>query len=88
MWNGFPIDHSKPLTPSRYQQIRWPGSFAAWPSRRTEDYSGISSIGRPGAVRAFRDEDIQFLAPLLVERLTRAASDQQVGVSRHATGDV
>ena len=36
-------------------------------------------IGRPGAVRAFRDEDIQFLAPLLTEGLTRAASDQQVG---------
>jgi len=36
-------------------------------------------IGRPGAVRAFRDEDVQFLAPLLVEGLTRAASDQQVG---------
>src|SRR5215208_2206758 len=34
-------------------------------------------IGRPGAVRAFRDEDIQFLAPLLAEGLTRAASDQQ-----------
>jgi hypothetical protein len=36
-------------------------------------------IGRPGAVRAFRDEDIQFLAPLLAEGLSRAASDQQVG---------
>lgn len=36
-------------------------------------------IGRRGAVRAFRDEDIQFLAPLLTEGLTRAASDQQVG---------
>jgi hypothetical protein len=36
-------------------------------------------IGRPEAVRAFRDEDIQFLAPLLAEGLTRAASDQQVG---------
>ncbi len=36
-------------------------------------------MGRPGAVRAFRDEDIQFLAPLLAEGLTRAASDQQVG---------
>jgi hypothetical protein len=36
-------------------------------------------IGRPGAVRAFRDEDIQFLAPLLAEGLTRVASDQQVG---------
>jgi hypothetical protein len=36
-------------------------------------------MGRPGAVPAFRDEDIQFLAPLLAEGLTRAASDQQVG---------
>ena len=35
--------------------------------------------GRSGAVRAFRDEDIQFLAPLLAEGLTKAASDQQVG---------
>jgi hypothetical protein len=35
-------------------------------------------IGR-SIVRAFRDEDIQFLAPLLVEGLARAASDQQVG---------
>jgi hypothetical protein len=29
--------------------------------------------------RAFRDEDVEYLAPLLVEGLTRAASDQQVG---------
>lgn len=36
-------------------------------------------IGRPETVRAFRDEDVQFLAPLMVEGLTRAASDQQVG---------
>lgn len=36
-------------------------------------------IGRPGAVPAFRDEDVQFLAPLLAEGLARAASDQQVG---------
>lgn len=35
-------------------------------------------IGR-SIVRAFKDEDIQFLAPLLVEGLARAASDQQVG---------
>jgi hypothetical protein len=35
-------------------------------------------IGR-SIVRAFRDEDIQFLAPLLVEGLARAASDEQVG---------
>jgi len=40
---------------------------------------GNMIIGRPEAVRAFRDEDIQFLAPLLAEGLTRAASDQQVG---------
>lgn len=35
--------------------------------------------GRAGGVRAFRDKDIQFLAPLLAEGLTKAASDQQVG---------
>jgi len=35
--------------------------------------------GKPEAVRAFRDEDVEYLAPLLVEGLTRAASDQQVG---------
>ena len=35
--------------------------------------------GKSEAVRAFGDEDIQYLAPLLVEGLTRAASDQQVG---------
>jgi hypothetical protein len=35
-------------------------------------------IGR-SIVRAFRDEDIQFLAPLLAEGLARAASDEQVG---------
>ena len=36
-------------------------------------------IGKPGAIGAFREEDIHFLAPLLAEGLTRAASDQQVG---------
>jgi hypothetical protein len=35
--------------------------------------------GKPEAVRAFKDEDVEYLAPLLVEGLTRAASDQQVG---------
>jgi hypothetical protein len=35
--------------------------------------------GKPEAVRAFRDEDVEYLAPLLVEGHTRAASDQQVG---------
>jgi hypothetical protein len=34
---------------------------------------------KPETVRAFREEDIEYLAPLLVEGLTRAASDQQVG---------
>jgi hypothetical protein len=40
---------------------------------------GILVAGKPEAVRAFRDEDVEYLAPLLVEGLTRAASDQQVG---------
>ena len=35
--------------------------------------------GKPEAVRVFREEDVEYLAPLLVEGLTRAASDQQVG---------
>ena len=34
---------------------------------------------KPEAVRAFRDEDVEYLAPLLAEGLTKAASDQQVG---------
>ena len=29
--------------------------------------------GKPEALRAFRDEDVEYLAPLLVEGLTRAA---------------
>jgi hypothetical protein len=35
--------------------------------------------GKQEAVRVMRDEDVEFLAPLLVEGLARAASDQQVG---------
>jgi hypothetical protein len=35
--------------------------------------------GKPEAIRAFRDEDVEYLTPLLVEGLTRAASDQQIG---------
>jgi len=35
--------------------------------------------GKPEAVRAFRDEDVEYLAPLLVEGLTRTASDQRLG---------
>ena len=34
---------------------------------------------KPEPVRAFSDEDVDYLAPLLVEGLARAASDQQVG---------
>lgn len=40
---------------------------------------GTLVAGKPETVRAFRDEDIEYLAPLLVVGLTRAASDQQVG---------
>ena len=38
-----------------------------------------AGTAKPEAVRAFRDEDVEYLAPLLVAGLTRAASDQQVG---------
>ncbi len=31
------------------------------------------------AVRAFGDEDVEYLTPLLIEGLTKAASDQQIG---------
>jgi len=40
---------------------------------------GYLVAGKPEAVRAFTEEDVEYLAPLLVEGLTRAASDQQVG---------
>ena len=40
---------------------------------------GKPSVSKPEAVRVFGDEDVEYLAPLLVEGLTRAASDQQVG---------
>jgi len=43
-------------------------------------------LGKSAAIRAFRDEDVQFLAPLLVEGLTRAASDQKVGFRVIQTG--
>ena len=35
--------------------------------------------GKSVVGRAFEDKDVEYLAPLLVEGLTRAASDQQVG---------
>jgi hypothetical protein len=47
----------------------------------------ISAIaGKQEAVRVLRDEDVEFLAPLLVEGLARAASDQQVGFRFGRTG--
>ena len=47
---------------------------------------GYLVAGKPEAVRAFRDEDVEYLAPLLVEGLTKAASDQQVGFRVGQTG--
>ncbi|MEO6112792.1 MAG: hypothetical protein ABIQ24_13365, partial [Nitrospiraceae bacterium] len=46
-----------------------------------EDHGLLGHLvaGKPEAVRAFRDEDVEYLAPLLVEGLTRAVADQQVG---------
>lgn len=47
-----------------------------------KDSRGVSknSAGdKAEAVRAFGDDDIGYLAPLLVEGLTRAAADQQIG---------
>jgi hypothetical protein len=40
---------------------------------------GKLAAEKPEAVRAFSEEDVEYLAPLLVEGLTRAAADQQVG---------
>ena len=47
---------------------------------------GILVARKPEAVRAFRDEDVEYLAPLLVEGLSRAASDEQVGFRVVQTG--
>ncbi|MBI3808292.1 MAG: hypothetical protein HY281_12395 [Nitrospirae bacterium] len=38
-----------------------------------------TSASKPEAVRAFADEEVAYLAPLLIEGLTKAASDQQIG---------
>ncbi len=37
------------------------------------------AASKPEAIRAFRDEDVEYLTPLLVEGLTKAAADQQIG---------
>ena len=47
--------------------------------KESRGFLGILVATKPEAVRAFRDEDVEFLTPLLVEGLTRAAADQQVG---------
>jgi len=43
-------------------------------------------FGKREPVRVLKDEDVEFLAPLLVEGLARAASDQQVGFRFGRTG--
>ena len=40
---------------------------------------GNLASDKPQTIRAFGDEDVEYLAPLLVEGLSRAASDQQIG---------
>jgi len=47
---------------------------------------GILVAGKPEVVRSFKDEDVEYLAILLVEELIRAASDQQVGFRVIQTG--
>ena len=47
--------------------------------KENRDVLGMLVAGKPEAVRVFRDKDVDYLAPLLVEGLTRAAADQQVG---------
>ncbi|MGH7217533.1 MAG: hypothetical protein ACREIG_09885, partial [Nitrospiraceae bacterium] len=47
--------------------------------KESRGVSKSSAGDKPEAVRAFGDDDIGYLAPLLVEGLTRAAADQQIG---------
>ena len=47
---------------------------------------GILVAGKPEVVRAFKDEDVEYQAILLVKELIRAASDQQVGFRVVQTG--
>ncbi len=54
--------------------------------KENRGFLGSLVAGKPEAVRAFGDEDVEYLAPLLVEGLTRAASDQQVGFRVVQTG--
>ena len=54
--------------------------------KENRGFLGILVAGKPEGVRVFRDEDVEYLAPLLVEGLTRAASDEQVGFRVIQTG--
>jgi hypothetical protein len=50
---------------------------------------GVGNLAsdNPETIRVFGDDDVEYLAPLLVEGLSRAASDQQVGfhIVKHGT---
>ena len=54
--------------------------------KENRGFLGILVAGKPEGVRVFRDEDVEYLAPLLVEGLTKAASDEQVGFRVVQTG--
>ena len=54
--------------------------------KENRGFLGNLGAGKPEAVRAFGDEDVEYLAPLLVEGLTKAAPDQQVGFRVVQTG--
>ena len=54
--------------------------------QETRELLGGLVLGQPNPIQAFRDEDVRFLAPLLAEGLTRAASDQKVGFRIIQTG--
>jgi hypothetical protein len=54
--------------------------------KENRGFLGILIAGKPEGVRVFGDEDVDYLAPLLVEGLTKAASDEQVGFRVVRTG--
>ena len=45
--------------------------------KENRGFLGILIAGKPEGVRVFGDEDVDYLAPLLVEGRTKAASDEQ-----------
>lgn len=74
--------------PDRSFQAAHPISISAYTMTRVlrgvviEDSGkvlGSLVSGKQAPVRAFEEQDIEYLAPLLAEALARAASDQQVG---------